>query len=119
MEQLKEVIEILKTLLKEKSGVFIIGVIVAVVPAYFIVTTLTKDIEKKERELDLLNDRVLQLETERDLCNANINKAFDEGRESAIKYIEYSKTLLEDIESKLGKKERRLREEINKIKNYE
>lgn len=119
MEQLKGIVEILKALLKEKSGVFIIGVIVAVVPSYFIVTTLTKDIEKKEKDIALLTDRISQLEIERDSCNVQTSRAFEQGRESAIKYIEYSKNLLDDIENKLGKKERRLREEINKIKNYE
>lgn len=119
MEQLKGIVELLKSLVKEKSGVFIIGIIVVVVPSYFIVTTLTKDIDKKEKEIDILNKRIIHLEVEKDSCNAQINRAFDEGRESAIKYIEYSKNLLEDIEAKLGKKERKLREEIKKIKNYE
>lgn len=119
MEQLKGIIEILKALLKEKSGVFIIGIIVAVVPSYFIVITLTKDIEKKEKEIDLLTYKITQLEVEKDSCNVQVNRAFEEGRESAIRYIEYSKNLLDDIENKLGRKERRLREEINKIKNHE
>lgn len=116
MEQLGKLVEILKALLKDRAGSFILGVITTIIPAYFVVVTLTKDIEKKEKELSVLNKRVGILQVQSDSCGIYINRAYEEGRESAIKYIEYSKELLDDIENRVHNKNQRLRNKVRNMK---
>lgn len=120
MKLITDIINLIKGLTADKSGTFILGISIPVIPCYFIISSLRDDKENHLAELKKVELRELYWKNKSDTCEINSAKAyqngFNEGRVSVRQQLDETRKMYDDIEKSLSNKEQKIRREIDKAK---
>lgn len=120
MKLITDIINLIKSLTTDKSGTFVLGVAIPIIPCYFIVSSLRDDKQSHLAELKKIELRELYWRQKADTCEIksalSYQNGFNEGRSSVKEYLDMTAQMYEDIENNLSKKEQKIRKDIEKVK---
>lgn len=120
MKLITDIINLIKGLTADKSGTFILGIAIPVIPCYFIISSLRDDKENHLAELKKVELRELYWKNKADTCaiysTTAYQNGFNEGRNSVRQQLEETMKMYDDIENSLSNKEQKFRREIDKAK---